>query len=508
MQSAHSVELYGIAISGNGRYIYYHDTSSYLRLLDTETGTSTSLGLISNISRIQSDTSGENLFFVSSDNISGLNSSGRLQIFQYNRVTGSFSRITNSQQAAEYIDFAVSSDGSTLAFASKTYYNANGTVQGSDGTRVFMQSVNLENDTFNLLFTNLPSATLTDIKISSSGKYITFSSSADITGDNAGLARRVFVAESSNIAGSVQQVGDSQVFGSGGISGINDNGELYFLSTSNFVGLNSSGRLALWKFNATVEVNSVNDAIGINGKAKFEKLTDAQSAVTFNHSTLSGDGTTVFFGVSGSFLNDDLTGLNSAQLYKFNTNSGLLERISELTSNDGQNIAMTMSGDLRFGVWRSGSTLRMASFVTQAQSFNFELGFGGAASISSQLGGLTSALEGISGYSITSQSSARGALDVLSKNIGLLANFQGGIGSTISRLETAGSVTSALELQTIAARSRITDVDMAAEVANLLRVKILQDSASSVLAQANQIPSLALTLLNSPTATLSGNQAG
>ena len=46
-----------------------------------------------------------------------------------------------------------------------------------------------------------------------------------------------------------------------------------------------------------------------------------------------------------------------------------------------------------------------------------------------------------------------------------------------------------------AAESRIRDVDVAFEAAELTRLNILQQAATSVLAQANQQPSLALSLL-------------
>jgi flagellin len=47
----------------------------------------------------------------------------------------------------------------------------------------------------------------------------------------------------------------------------------------------------------------------------------------------------------------------------------------------------------------------------------------------------------------------------------------------------------------MAAESRIRDVDVAAESAELTRLSILQQAGASVLAQANQAPALALSLL-------------
>jgi flagellin len=47
----------------------------------------------------------------------------------------------------------------------------------------------------------------------------------------------------------------------------------------------------------------------------------------------------------------------------------------------------------------------------------------------------------------------------------------------------------------MSAESRIRDVDVAFEAAELTRLNILQQASASVLAQANQQPALALTLL-------------
>jgi flagellin len=46
-----------------------------------------------------------------------------------------------------------------------------------------------------------------------------------------------------------------------------------------------------------------------------------------------------------------------------------------------------------------------------------------------------------------------------------------------------------------AANSRIRDIDVAKETSELVRNQILVQAGTSVLSQANQLPSLALTLL-------------
>ena len=46
-----------------------------------------------------------------------------------------------------------------------------------------------------------------------------------------------------------------------------------------------------------------------------------------------------------------------------------------------------------------------------------------------------------------------------------------------------------------ASRSRIQDTDFAAETANMTKAQILQQAATSILAQANGLPQAALSLL-------------
>jgi flagellin len=52
-----------------------------------------------------------------------------------------------------------------------------------------------------------------------------------------------------------------------------------------------------------------------------------------------------------------------------------------------------------------------------------------------------------------------------------------------------------MQLNITAANSRIRDVDVAAETASLSRNQVLTQAGTAVLAQANQIPQLALSLI-------------
>ena len=69
------------------------------------------------------------------------------------------------------------------------------------------------------------------------------------------------------------------------------------------------------------------------------------------------------------------------------------------------------------------------------------------------------------------------------------------MGSAESRLLSAVSNLQVAKENLAAAESRIRDVDVATEAAELTRLNILQQTGAAVLAQANQQPQLALTLL-------------
>lgn len=94
------------------------------------------------------------------------------------------------------------------------------------------------------------------------------------------------------------------------------------------------------------------------------------------------------------------------------------------------------------------------------------------------------------------QSASRLTLDAVTVAIQSLAQTRGALGATESRLRLAVSNLSVARENFAAAESRIRDLDVAEEAANLTRLTILQNAGAAVLAQANQAPALALKLLS------------
>lgn len=115
--------------------------------------------------------------------------------------------------------------------------------------------------------------------------------------------------------------------------------------------------------------------------------------------------------------------------------------------------------------------------------------------------GLSSAGSSIHTYSILegteleSQSAARLAVDAIRLAITSVTRNRGTLGAAESRLETTIQNMRVARENFMAAESRIRDVDVASESAELTRETILQQAGTAILAQANQQPSLALRLL-------------
>jgi len=93
------------------------------------------------------------------------------------------------------------------------------------------------------------------------------------------------------------------------------------------------------------------------------------------------------------------------------------------------------------------------------------------------------------------QQAALQALDAVKNAISSLTAIRGTLGAAESRLSVAINNLQVARENFQSAESQIRDVDVAQEAANLTRLNILQQAGAAVLAQANQQPALALSLL-------------
>ena len=90
---------------------------------------------------------------------------------------------------------------------------------------------------------------------------------------------------------------------------------------------------------------------------------------------------------------------------------------------------------------------------------------------------------------------ASGAIAMIDKALALVADDRAQLGATQAQLESTVRNLANVAENTSAAAGRIMDTDYAAETANLTKAQILQQAATSVLAQANAQPQAVLSLL-------------
>ncbi len=138
------------------------------------------------------------------------------------------------------------------------------------------------------------------------------------------------------------------------------------------------------------------------------------------------------------------------------------------------------------------------SLLNAALTTTLQIGSGNNASndrLDVVTNGASATALGVNASSVTTSVLAQTALDAIDSAISSVSTMRGSLGAVQNRLQsTINNLQVAVE-NTSAANSRIVDVDVAAETANMTRSQILTQAGVSVLAQANQNPQLALKLL-------------
>lgn len=185
---------------------------------------------------------------------------------------------------------------------------------------------------------------------------------------------------------------------------------------------------------------------------------------------------------NGVYANSQRSALNN----EFQALTSEIERIAFTTTFNGLRL-LSGGGQVVFQVGFDGSSTSQVSYQGVAATLE-ALGL-------AQPGGSVPVYSIISSTDVQSQSASRLALDAINaaiqsvnKNRGQLGAAESRLGITINNLQVARENFQAAE-------SRIRDVDVASEAAELTRLNILQQAGAAVLAQANNQPQLALSLL-------------
>ena len=145
----------------------------------------------------------------------------------------------------------------------------------------------------------------------------------------------------------------------------------------------------------------------------------------------------------------------------------------------------------------AGATAFNGNTLLNSASASISIQFGAADTDVVEVSGcdVTSSALSLSSASISTVSAAQSALATVAAAITTKDTARAAFGYKMNRLESTISVINNQTENLMAAESRISDVDVATEMAAMTRTQVLAQAGVSMLAQANTVPQMALSLL-------------
>lgn len=225
---------------------------------------------------------------------------------------------------------------------------------------------------------------------------------------------------------------------------------------------------------ATVAIRNANDGISV--------ITIADQAVSQIGNVLNRMAELAEQSSNGVVDNTQRSALQN----EFSALQSEIERIAVTTKFNGLPL-LNGQQDITFQVGFDGqSTSQLAYGAVDVRLQGMGLAVAGSSSATYSI---------IGSSEVEAQSASRAALDAIQLALTSVNQKRGTLGALESRLEVTITNLQVARENFKAAESRIRDVDVATEAAELTRLNILQQAGASVLAQANQTPQLALQLL-------------
>nr|WP_295903268.1 flagellin [uncultured Bdellovibrio sp.] len=236
-------------------------------------------------------------------------------------------------------------------------------------------------------------------------------------------------------------------------------------------------------------VNAADDAAGLaiseNFKGQLKGIAQARNNAN-NAISFSQVGEGGLSEVSNILIRLRELGVQAASDTVSDTERGFLNNEAQQLIQEADRIAKTTTfgntklldgsgGKLEFHVGAYGGEENIISFDFDADATTSSLG--------------------ISGISVDDKGSARDTLESVDQAIQKVGALRANFGAMQSRLESTVSNLDVSYENLSAANSRIRDTDVAKETAEMASASILQNTAVSVLAQANQLPNVAMKLV-------------
>jgi flagellin len=289
------------------------------------------------------------------------------------------------------------------------------------------------------------------------------------------------------------------------------------VSSTSLTGLTSS---------STLTVNGVAVAIGaqttIEGviNAINNSSGDSKATALKNNQTVVVDTGFIALTTAGSVQTLTLNGLtialstgNAATASAFvATVNGFSNQSGVVAATNSVGVTFTRSSGGTIALGETSASVGVGNTVGSTDARTFNAGFtlsvdidktlsvvssatGDSLGFSTAVVNTTATAKRVNGLSVSNVSSANDAIQTIDFGLSQLSRVRGSIGAVQNRFVSVVASLSVTSENLSAARSRIQDADVAQETAELTRTQILIQAGVSVLSKANQLPSVALTLL-------------
>jgi flagellin len=298
-----------------------------------------------------------------------------------------------------------------------------------------------------------------------------------------------------NAIGNNTVTGAGSVYGDGATSSLADNLDAVTGGTFGVVGFAASTDLTI---SADQGAKATADQINAGG---FGITAKATVTTTLGSLDAASDGNLVIgnssfnltsFGGDASLLADEM---NKVGIEASVDGAGTITFTAD--DVDGVEITGATAGNASLGGQAAGAVASVASELELSSGNSFVLR---GTALDELSGGLiatggSSALNAISTISISTQNGAQDALAAIDGALSFIDNERADLGAIQNRFSYTISNLANIQENVSASRSRIQDTDFAVETAEMTKNQILQQAGTSILAQANQLPQAALSLI-------------
>jgi flagellin len=241
------------------------------------------------------------------------------------------------------------------------------------------------------------------------------------------------------------------------------------------------------RLSSGLRINSAkDDAAGL----AVRELMRADIAVLQQGSRNASDGISMLQTMEGAMqvLDDALVRMKELAMQASTSTYSDAQRT--IMNNEFQQMALEITriaGDTKF------NSIHLLDSANSTNNATIYFGVGSSITVNSV--DVTASALGVASCSLTTNANAATALAAVDTAITRKDSARASFGYMMNRLESTTSVLNIQAENMMAAESRVSDVDVATEMASLTRNQVLSQAGVAMLSQANSMPQMALTLL-------------